>query len=249
MDALDRLPDTYARALRLDGAGALASEIAVEVGVPLEAVPPLLSLGRRKLAAIAGPTADVHRADGRGSSPSWTVAVLGRRSPRLTRDVELIDVFAGVTYRGRAEVERRLELHVDTFEDAERVRGAVIVNDDHAVVEWCVRGRLCDDDAVRIVELSAVAVCDVDGDSLRRIRLYADPDPLTVPRRLSERLTSREREVAALVADGLTNREIALKLVVSVRTVDYHMRRMFGKLGVRTRTALAAAVVDDSGRR
>jgi ATP/maltotriose-dependent transcriptional regulator MalT len=52
-------------------------------------------------------------------------------------------------------------------------------------------------------------------------------------------LSGREREIADLVAQGLTNREIAGRLVISPRTVESHLVRVFGKLGVTTRAALA----------
>jgi len=52
-------------------------------------------------------------------------------------------------------------------------------------------------------------------------------------------LTRRESEVAALVARGLTNRQIAGQLYVSVRTVEVHVDRTLSKLGFRTRTQLA----------
>lgn len=53
-------------------------------------------------------------------------------------------------------------------------------------------------------------------------------------------LTGRELEVARLVAEGLTNREIADRLVVSERTVDNHAYRIFRKLGIRSRSEVAA---------
>jgi non-specific serine/threonine protein kinase len=53
-------------------------------------------------------------------------------------------------------------------------------------------------------------------------------------------LTRREEEIAALVATGLTNREIAGRLFLSVRTVETHVDHALGKLGFRTRTQLAA---------
>ncbi|WP_435133930.1 LuxR C-terminal-related transcriptional regulator [Actinacidiphila sp. bgisy144] len=52
-------------------------------------------------------------------------------------------------------------------------------------------------------------------------------------------LTAREREVAALAATGLSNRDIAGRLVVSVRTVENHLHRVYHKLGVTARAELA----------
>ena len=51
-------------------------------------------------------------------------------------------------------------------------------------------------------------------------------------------LTSREGEIAELVAQGLTNREIAARLIISKRTVDAHIEHIFGKLGVSSRVQL-----------
>jgi DNA-binding NarL/FixJ family response regulator len=52
-------------------------------------------------------------------------------------------------------------------------------------------------------------------------------------------LTAREHEVATLAADGLTSKAIAERLVVSPRTVESHLYRIFSKLGVSDRTQLA----------
>jgi DNA-binding CsgD family transcriptional regulator/energy-coupling factor transporter ATP-binding protein EcfA2 len=51
-------------------------------------------------------------------------------------------------------------------------------------------------------------------------------------------LSGREREIATLVAAGLSNRQIAEKLVVSVRTVEGHLYRVFAKLGINNRDQL-----------
>ncbi len=59
-------------------------------------------------------------------------------------------------------------------------------------------------------------------------------------------LTASEQRVVALVAEGLTNPEIAARLYVSPRTVQTHLRNVFAKLGVSTRTELAARAL---GRR
>jgi non-specific serine/threonine protein kinase len=53
-------------------------------------------------------------------------------------------------------------------------------------------------------------------------------------------LTPREREVAALIVEGRTNREIAEALVLSERTVDSHVRNVMGKLEVNSRAQIAA---------
>ncbi|MDB5073077.1 MAG: putative LuxR-family transcriptional regulator [Candidatus Eremiobacteraeota bacterium] len=52
-------------------------------------------------------------------------------------------------------------------------------------------------------------------------------------------LTRREREVAELAAQGLSNREIAMKAAMSERTVEVHLTKAFRKLGVRSRSGLA----------
>jgi DNA-binding CsgD family transcriptional regulator len=58
----------------------------------------------------------------------------------------------------------------------------------------------------------------------------------------SDTLTGREREIASLVADGLSNREIAEKLVISEGTVDVHVKHILGKLGYRSRAQVAGWV-------
>jgi ATP/maltotriose-dependent transcriptional regulator MalT len=55
-------------------------------------------------------------------------------------------------------------------------------------------------------------------------------------------LTTREREIATRVLAGDSNREIAAALFLSEKTVEGHLRRLYGKLGIRRRGALAAAL-------
>lgn len=52
-------------------------------------------------------------------------------------------------------------------------------------------------------------------------------------------LTGREQEIAVLVAEGLSNRAIAARLVISKRTVDAHIEHIYDKLGISTRVQLA----------
>jgi DNA-binding NarL/FixJ family response regulator len=71
-----------------------------------------------------------------------------------------------------------------------------------------------------------------EGASTPALRLARAPLPVS----------SREREVATLAAEGLTNRQIAMRLHVSVRTVESHIYRACTRLGLPDRAALAAAI-------
>ena len=57
-------------------------------------------------------------------------------------------------------------------------------------------------------------------------------------------LTEREQDVVALVAKGLTNRETAAQLYISDKAVEYHLRNVFGKLGISSRRELRQRVSD-----
>jgi len=91
--------------------------------------------------------------------------------------------------------------------------------------------------AMRAEDALAVALT-MAGPSLDR----ADPVARAGASRPDE-LTSREREVAILVTQGLTNRQIADVLVTAERTADTHVGNILGKLGLATRAQLAAWAV------
>ena len=74
-------------------------------------------------------------------------------------------------------------------------------------------------------------------DELRRAR----PRP-----RSDDRLTAAEERVAALVAQGRPNREVAAQLFTTVATVEAHLTHIYAKLGIRSRTELARKVSDGS---
>ncbi|OWA22849.1 helix-turn-helix transcriptional regulator [Streptomyces sp. CS159] len=78
-------------------------------------------------------------------------------------------------------------------------------------------------------------------DELRALGATAHVTRAGTPTRLSG-LTPQQLRIARHVAEGATNREVALTLAVSTRTVDYHLRKVFAALGVRSRLELARVV-------
>jgi DNA-binding NarL/FixJ family response regulator len=69
--------------------------------------------------------------------------------------------------------------------------------------------------------------------------LAAAGQPARVRRSWPAELSDREVEVLRLVADGLSNRELARQLVTSPRTAEYHVQHVYAKLGVSSRAAAA----------
>ncbi len=68
-------------------------------------------------------------------------------------------------------------------------------------------------------------------------------DELVAPTPASPPLTAREREVLALIAEGLANKEIAARLHISENTVKTHVRHILEKLGLRSRAEAAVYAV------
>jgi tetratricopeptide (TPR) repeat protein len=113
--------------------------------------------------------------------------------------------------------------------------------------------------AHRIVERLAMDIPEealpaLGGNSLRRqfltmaLALVPQARPLTARRKAKEMysgLTTREREVAALIARGKSNPEIAEILVIGRRTVESHIASIFAKLSCGSRAAVAAWAVDN----
>ncbi|MFI5893754.1 response regulator transcription factor [Actinoplanes sp. NPDC051513] len=57
-----------------------------------------------------------------------------------------------------------------------------------------------------------------------------------------ERLTEREKAVARLVAEAMTNQQIARRLGITTHTVNFHLRQIFAKLEICSRVSLARLV-------
>ena len=71
---------------------------------------------------------------------------------------------------------------------------------------------------------------------------FPKPTRRAVEMTILRRLSVRERELMLLVAEGLSNKEVAGQLDISERTVETHLQSIFRKLGIRKRTRLAALV-------
>jgi len=82
-----------------------------------------------------------------------------------------------------------------------------------------------------------------EGELLARVRRLLERTPAVAPRARS--LTPRESEILALLARGLTQRDIADELVVSPKTVGSHIQSFLGKLGVHSRTQAVALAFRD----
>jgi DNA-binding CsgD family transcriptional regulator len=100
-----------------------------------------------------------------------------------------------------------------------------------------------------IEELAATINDDSLSESFRQRATAMIPpvQPLT-PRQAARQefggLTRRERQVVVVVAQGLSNQEIAGELVVSVKTIEAHVTRILSKLGFSSRAQIAAWAVD-----
>jgi DNA-binding CsgD family transcriptional regulator len=110
---------------------------------------------------------------------------------------------------------RRVRRRVDA---REHLRAALALSEDLGATAWAERAA---------TELRA------SGETARRRDVSTATD-----------LTAQERQVAALVRQGLSNRDAAAQLFVSPRTIDFHLRNVFTKLGVASRTELTALPID-----
>jgi predicted ATPase/DNA-binding CsgD family transcriptional regulator len=97
-----------------------------------------------------------------------------------------------------------------------------------------------------LAQVAALAVAGADVlPELPLPRAHAEPPDRWAG---SEELTARERQIAVLVARGLSNKDVAERLVISKRTVDAHVNHIFAKLGLSSRVQLTIWLRDQAPR-
>jgi DNA-binding CsgD family transcriptional regulator len=158
--------------------------------------------------------------------PSWAVAFAGRCRGLLAEDAATVEQEYAEALRAHAEVPERafdrartellygehLRRQRRRLESREHLRAALETFDSLGAAPWAERAR---------VELRA------SGETARK------RDPSTL-----DQLTPQELQIARLVGEGMSNKEVAAQLFLSPRTIDYHLRKVFSKLAITSRSEL-----------
>ncbi|MEU8794319.1 response regulator transcription factor [Streptomyces sp. NPDC048643] len=164
------------------------------------------------------------------------------RGPALRPDVAVLDVRLpdgdgiSVCRELRSQMPELSCLMLTSFDDEEALLDAIMAGAAGYVLKQ-IKGS----DLVSAVRTVASGQSMLDPATTARLmsRLRADPaeEPALAPELAS--LSPRERDVLALIGDGLTNREIGKELYLSEKTVKNHISRLLAKLGVQRRVQAA----------
>jgi DNA-binding NarL/FixJ family response regulator len=185
--------------------------------------------------------------------------------PASSLVIEARDVLIGGGHRIAPSTVARVTVRADRFDAViwaagtnatKRGRDIKRLRRDHPAA-WLIAvcDALTDLDVRKLVEAGATGVVEAPnvGHALLATLYAATSGQLCVPDRLMRSLhrptlSSREKQVLALVVLGLSNGEIASKLFVAESTVKTHLGSAFAKLGVRSRAAATERILDpDSG--
>jgi DNA-binding CsgD family transcriptional regulator len=202
----------------------------VDLSPAPELVEALLRLGRREGAeAAAGPYVEAAEAKGQ----PWVLARAARCRGLLAGEDDLDACFEEAlghherTADGFETARTRLVYGARLRRIRQRARGREQLRAAHEAFD-----RL---GAVRWAELAAAELA-ATGETARR------RDASTL-----DELTPQERQIALLLADGRTTREAAAAVFLSPKTVEYHLRHVYRKLGIHSREELAAAIAGPAG--
>jgi two-component system response regulator DevR len=192
---------------------------------------------RRGLADLLGSEPDIAVV---GDADTAQHAIV--RGPALRPDVAVLDVRLpdgdGITVcrELRDRVPGVACLMLTSFDDEDALLDAIMAGAAGYVLKQ-IKGS----DLVSAVRTVASGQSMLDPATTARLMrtLRSDPaEPSAVPSELAS-LSPRERDILALIGDGLTNREIGRKLYLSEKTVKNHISRLLAKLGVQRRVQAA----------
>ncbi|MCX5257161.1 response regulator transcription factor [Streptomyces canus] len=164
------------------------------------------------------------------------------RGPALRPDVAVLDVRLpdgdGITVcrELRNQMPELACLMLTSFDDEDALLDAIMAGASGYVLKQ-IRGS----DLVSAVRTVASGQSMLDAATTARLirSLRADPAETPAPAPELAGLSPRERDILALIGDGLTNREIGKKLYLSEKTVKNHISRLLAKLGVQRRVQAA----------
>jgi DNA-binding NarL/FixJ family response regulator len=168
-----------------------------------------------------------------GESSGGTAAVA--LADEVHPDVALVDI--RLPDRSGIDVAREFAIHhratrvvmLSAYDDDNLVRGALEAGASGYLLKTMPRKELIN--AVRAAGQGDTVVDPAVSEFWDHVRRS--------PNAATARLTLRERQIVALIGDGLSNRAIATQLGLSVRTIEGHMNHVFAKLGLEARTELA----------
>ncbi|WP_369386793.1 response regulator [Streptomyces sp. CG1] len=164
------------------------------------------------------------------------------RGPALRPHVAVLDVRLpdgdgiSVCRELRSRMPELACLMLTSFDDEDALLDAIMAGASGYVLKQ-IKGS----DLVSAVRTVASGQSMLDPSTTARLMRSLRTDPAQAPSPPSELagLSPREREILALIGDGLTNREIGTKLYLSEKTVKNHISRMLSKLGVQRRVQAA----------
>ncbi|CAM5710551.1 DNA-binding response regulator OS=Streptomyces alboniger OX=132473 GN=CP975_18080 PE=4 SV=1 [Streptomyces alboniger] len=192
---------------------------------------------RRGLADLLGAEPDISVVGDAGTVDHALV-----RGPALRPDVAVLDVRLpdgdgiSVCRELRNQMPELACLMLTSFDDEEALLDAIMAGASGYVLKQ-IKGS----DLVSAVRTVAAGQSMLDPATTARLMRSLRADPAGSPAVPSElaSLSPRERDILALIGDGLTNREIGRKLYLSEKTVKNHISRLLAKLGVQRRVQAA----------
>jgi len=175
------------------------------------------------------------------------LAAAARSSLAEMARVSGTDWALGLAARSEAlflEDQRAEELYVEALDRLGRTRMAVDLARAHLLYGEWLRRRRRRIDARKQLRTAHDLFSDFGMEAFaERARVELEATGEHARRRTADtlgQLTPQEAHISRLVAQGNTNREIAAQLFISPSTVEYHLRKAFRKLGVKSRTQLAS---------